>query len=69
MCFAVPAKVISTDKNNAIIEGGIKIRLGSEIRVERGDYLQIAGNVAVGKLSKSEGMKIRRLIKSLSSPI
>lgn len=67
MCFCVPYKVLSTDKKAALIEDGRKIKIGNELKVEKGDYLQVLGNVAVGRLTKSQGLKIRRLIKSLNS--
>lgn len=66
MCFSIPYKVIKVEKNNALLEGNKSVKIGSELRVENGDYLQIVGEVAVGRLSKSQGLKIRQLIKKLN---
>lgn len=66
MCFSIPYKVLKTFGNSAIIEGGKTVSLGKDIRVKKGEYLQILGNVAISKLSKKEGLKIRQLISSLN---
>ncbi len=66
MCFTIPMKVLKTERNNALIEGGHTVRIGKELTARPGDYLQIQGKMAVGVLSKSEGLKIRQLIKSLN---
>lgn len=66
MCFSIPCKVLKVDSDVAYIEGDRAVKLGKEILVKKGEYLQIAGGVAVGKLSKTEGEKIRRLIKKLN---
>lgn len=67
MCFSVPYKVIKVKKNKAYLEGEKTVKIGGELKVNQGDYLQILGDVAVGRLSKIQGLKIRRLIKSLNS--
>lgn len=67
MCLSVPYKVIKVSKNNALLEGGKSVKIGSELKVAKGDYLQVLGDVAVGRLSKIQGLKIRRLIKSLNT--
>lgn len=67
MCFSIPYKVIKIDKNTALIEGGYTVRIGKELTANVGDYLQIQGKMAVGVLSSSEGLKIRKLIKSLNN--
>lgn len=67
MCFSIPYKVIKVKDSTAFLEGGKSVKIGSEFKIEEGDYLQIAGDVAVGRLSNSQGLKIRRLIKSLNS--
>jgi hydrogenase maturation factor len=67
MCFTIPYKVLDVKKNHVIIEGGKKILLGTEISVDKGDYIQVAGSMAVGKLSKTEGLRIQKLIKSLNT--
>ena len=67
MCFSVPCKVIKVAKDKALLEGNKSVKIGSDLKVARGDYLQVLGDVAVGRLSKMQGLKIRRLIKSLNS--
>jgi len=67
MCFSIPYKVIKTDKDNVLIENGNLVKIEANLRVKRGDYLRVVGDVAVGKLSQKEGLKIRRLIKKLNS--
>ncbi len=67
MCFSIPLKVVSVNKTTAFLETGNIIKLGSDIKVEKGEYLQVLGNVAVGKLSKAQGLKIRKLIKRLNT--
>ena len=67
MCFSIPYKVLKVEKNNALIEGGQTVRLGKEIKVKESEYLRIIGNVAVGKLTKAEGLKVRQLIKKLNN--
>ena len=65
MCFAIPFKVLEVDRDTAVVEGGKRIRFGNDLNVLKGDYLQVMGSVAVGKISKAEGLRIRRLINSV----
>ncbi|OGG03566.1 hypothetical protein A2W14_03220 [Candidatus Gottesmanbacteria bacterium RBG_16_37_8] len=65
MCFAIPYRIKKIEKNTAVIEGGRKIKLERNFSAKKGDYLQVAGGIAVSKLSGTEGEKIRKLIKSL----
>jgi hydrogenase maturation factor len=67
MCFSIPYQVLDVTNNHAIIEGNRKIALGKEIHVKKGEYIQVLGSIAVGKLSKAEGLKIRKLVKSLNT--
>lgn len=67
MCFSIPYKVVKIAKNKALLEGNKSVKIGSDLKVTEGDYLQVLGDVAVGRLSKMQGLKIRRLIKSLNS--
>ena len=67
MCFSVPCKVLKVKDNEAVVEGGQTVRIGNDLKVEPGEYLRVAGNIAVGTLSKTEGLKVRKLIKSLDS--
>lgn len=67
MCFSIPYKVVKVTKNKALLEGNKSVKIGSELKVGIGDYLQVIGDVAVGRFSKSRGLKIRKLIKRLNS--
>lgn len=67
MCFSVPCKIIKINQDEVLIEGGKVVKIGKDLTIKKSDYLQVVGNIAVGKLSKREGLKIRRLIKSLST--
>lgn len=67
MCFSVPYQVLKVDNKNALLEGNKSVKIGSDLKVAKGDYLQVMGNVAVGRLTKTQGLKIRRLIKSLNA--
>lgn len=66
MCFSIPYKVLKISNNSVLIEGGKTVRLGKDLKVKKGDYLRVTGEIAVGKLTPSEGLKIRQLIKSLN---
>lgn len=66
MCFSIPYKVNRIKNGTAFVEGGKTVKTGTDLKVEKGGYLQVVGNVAVGSLNKSQGLKIRRLIKSLN---
>lgn len=67
MCFSIPYKVLRVSKNTAHLEGDKSVKIGEDFDVKKGEYLQVTGNIAVGKLTKSEGTKIRQLIKRLNS--
>lgn len=68
MCFAIPYQVIDVQNTYAIIEGGKKILLGGKLTVKKGEYVQVLGSIAVGKLTKAQGLKVRKLIKELQTP-
>ena len=67
MCFSVPHRVLEVNGKTALIDTNEVVTLGAEIHVKPGEYLQILGNIAVGKLSATEGLKIRKLIKQLNT--
>ena len=67
MWFSIPYKVLKVEKNDALIEGGQTVRLGKEIKVKENEYLRVIENVAVGRLTKAEGLKVRQLIKKLNN--
>ena len=68
MCFSVPLKVLTTRGQTAVVEGGLNIRLGRELRVKPGDYVRVVGRVAVDKLTRNQGARVRQLISSLNTP-
>lgn len=67
MCFSIPTKVLRVEKRVAFVEGGKKVQLGDDREVQKGDYIQVVGDVAVGMLTKHEGLKMRQLIKRLNN--
>lgn len=67
MCFSIPLKVLKVEKETAIVEGGKNIKIDRNLKLKKGEYLQVIGEIAVGKLTNNEGLKVRRLIKSLNS--
>lgn len=66
MCFSIPYKVIKIDDDIAVVEGGKIVRIDKKIDMKKYGYVQVVGNVAVSSLSKTEGLKIRKLIKRLN---
>ena len=69
MCFAIPFKVLRLNGDYALIEGGKKIKIGPELSVHTGDYLQVTGSVAVAVIPQVQGLKIRQLIKKLNENV
>lgn len=67
MCFAIPYKIVSIKKNDFIVEGGKIVKSDKKLNAIAGDYVRVIGGVAVDVLSNKEGLKIRRLIKSLNN--
>lgn len=67
MCFTIPYKVKTVTGGTALLENNQVVTLGAEISVQSGDYVQIVGDIAVGKLSAREGLRIRKLIKELNA--
>ncbi|MBI2617583.1 hypothetical protein HYW55_05585 [Candidatus Gottesmanbacteria bacterium] len=66
MCFTIPARVLKSSHNLVTVEGGKTVLLGNDLTVKKGEYVQVVGNMAVGKLSSHEGLRIRKLIRSLN---
>ena len=65
MCFTLPYKILSIKKSKALIEGNRQVVIDKDMPVKKGDYLRVVGNVAVDYLLEKDGMKIRKLIKSV----
>lgn len=68
MCFSVPLKVLGVNKQRAKLEGGLNVKLDDDMNVKKGQYVRVLGNVAVDALTVSQGLRVRRLIKSLNRP-
>lgn len=65
MCFAIPYKIEKILPGIAVIEGGKKIKIDKDLKLKSGDFIKITGEMAVEKISRSQGREIRSLIKSL----
>lgn len=65
MCFAIPLKVIKIGSGFAVVEGNKKIKLDTMMRLKIGDFVQMSGDLAVGKLSTREGLRIRKIINDI----
>ena len=69
MCLSIPLRVLTVKGGKATIEGNTLVRLDMALRVTPGDYVTVLGGVAVGMLSKSEGARVRKYLRSLGSSI
>lgn len=67
MCFTIPRKVVKIIGETAFLEEGQQVNIDNELTVKKGDYLQVVGNVAVGRLTQKQGLTVRRLIKKLNT--
>lgn len=67
MCFTIPYQIVKADETSVTIEDGRRIMIGQELTAQKGDYVQLVGEMAVGVLSRQEGKKIRQLIRALNS--
>ncbi|PIP32437.1 hypothetical protein COY59_02350 [Candidatus Gottesmanbacteria bacterium CG_4_10_14_0_8_um_filter_37_24] len=65
MCFTIPLKVIKVTDRQAHLENGKIVKLDKDINVKKGEYLRIIGNIAVDRISKFQGLKIRQLIQKM----
>ncbi len=66
MCFTIPYKVTRVLDSTAYIEDDRAIPI-RDIVVKKGDYVQLTGDVIVGKLSPSQGARVRGMIKELNT--
>jgi len=69
MCFALPLKVASISKNQAVMEDGRKVHCSLVKRVKKRDWLMVQSNLAVAKLTPSEAQSIRSALKETSDAI
>ena len=69
MCLALPLKVTSVAKNQAVMEDGTQVDSSLVKKVKKGDWLMVKSNLAVAKLMPSEAKSIRTALKEVSSGI
>lgn len=69
MCFALPLRVTSISKDQAIMEDGRSVALTMVGSAKMGDWLLVQSNLAVEKLSYSEARAIRSAIKEVSDEL
>lgn len=67
MCFSIPLKVTHIQGGQATVEGGRVVRLDDKMQITKGDFVQITGDLIVDKITRENGLKIRRMIKRLNS--
>jgi hydrogenase maturation factor len=68
MCFAIPLKVVSKNKDKWVMEDGRTIKsLVKNIGI--GDYLVCQQDMGVDKLNKTDALKMRSAIKGVSDEI
>lgn len=65
MCFTIPLKVTKIGTGFAVVEGNKKVKLDKFMQLKIGDFLQVNGDLAVGKLSIREGLRIRKIINDI----
>ena len=63
MCFAIPLKVKSTTKTQAVMEDGRHVNLSLIGACHSDDWLLVRSNLAVEKLSPFEARLIRQSLK------
>lgn len=67
MCVAIPARVISIDGNNAVVDvsgNRMNINIGL-VSPQVGDYVLLHAGYAVSIVSVEEGQELDRLLKEL----
>ena len=69
MCLALPLKVSSVSKNQAVMEDGRLVNCSLVKKVKMGDWLMVKSNLAVAKLTASEAKSIRAAFKEISSAV
>lgn len=63
MCFTIPKKIISIDRNTATVEDGNKIDITLINSCQVGDFVIVNGPVAISKVENNEAKRTRQLIK------
>ncbi|HBY19761.1 MAG: hydrogenase assembly protein HupF [Clostridiales bacterium GWE2_32_10] len=68
MCIAVPAKVLSIDKNNAVVcFEGVKTNANVELvgDLKTGDYILLHAGCAIQKINEVEAKKTLEVFKQM----
>lgn len=65
MCFSIPFQVIKVGKNYLMLEGGKKAILEKDMKIKKGEFVRLTGNIVVDKLSAKQGTKLRKTIYQL----
>lgn len=72
MCLAVPAKIKSINKREALVDfGGVRknISLGILSDVKTGDYVLVHAGFAIGKVRKEEAEDTLRALEELKEAV
>ena len=72
MCLAVPARVESVDKKEAVVDfGGVRkrISLGILNGIKKGDYVLIHAGFAIGKMKREEAIDTLGALEELKKAI
>ena len=70
MCLSIPAKVLSTNGNMAIVQtGGLKVQasLGLVENIREGDYVLIHTGFIIQKISFEEAEETKNLIREIEN--
>jgi len=67
MCVAIPARVLSIDGNNAVVDvSGNRMNVNIElVSPEIGDYVLVHAGYAVSIVSMEEGQELEKLFREL----
>jgi len=71
MCVAIPARVVSIDGNNAVVDvSGNRINVNIELVSPKiGDYVLVHAGYAVSIMSMEEGQELERLFGELEDSL
>jgi len=66
MCFQIPKKIKTINEREAVMEDGVRVKLG-DMNVTYGDYLLVYGNMAVEKVTAEKAKRMRKMISGLDT--
>jgi hydrogenase expression/formation protein HypC len=70
MCLATPCKILNIQKNQATVQsGGHLHRVDTSLlkNLKPGDYVLIHGDLAIGRVSKRDALRVLGILKSIRS--